>query len=406
MLVGFVAYLRLNGAEVVGNGLASPDRRELGETENRKATHVLPADCASIEKYLAEGPEAPGLHILCFHDSSVRQEQNTLTTLVAYMNGHRDNRKEMVLDLSERKMASDFTVFQAELQRQLGFSKDTGNGWGHHEFKQDYGLFDSEGNQLSSVQEVKDSVGVFLFEGGQFMWPGVRKGFQHELRGLDTGSAVLETVSLRPLVFEVRNFLTESECQHIISKAAPKLENSGVAHMDKDVGKPATEWRTSTQTWLSSRGNDKIRNIDERVAKLTHIPMPHQEQVQVLRYELSQKYDSHHDCFDPVHYPSRAQDYDYGHKNRIATVFWYMTDVEEGGETVFPMADGAGFPPNFTTCAQGLRVKPEKGKVIIFYSLLPNGDIDKTSLHGGCPVKQGTKWAANKWVWNKPSGYN
>jgi prolyl 4-hydroxylase len=56
-------------------------------------------------------------------------------------------------------------------------------------------------------------------------------------------------------------------------------------------------------------------------------------------------------------------------------------------------------------CDQGLLVKPEAGKVIIFYSLLANGNIDDASLHGGCPVKEGTKWAANKWLWNKPSGY-
>jgi prolyl 4-hydroxylase len=45
-------------------------------------------------------------------------------------------------------------------------------------------------------------------------------------------------------------------------------------------------------------------------------------------------------------------------------------------------------------------VKPEKGKVIIFYSLLADGTGDHYSLHGACPVEEGIKWAANKWVWN------
>ena len=40
--------------------------------------------------------------------------------------------------------------------------------------------------------------------------------------------------------------------------------------------------------------------------------------------------------------------------------------------------------------------------MIIFYSLQPNGAIAERSLHGGCPVKKGLKWAANKWLWNKP----
>lgn len=27
--------------------------------------------------------------------------------------------------------------------------------------------------------------------------------------------------------------------------------------------------------------------------------------------------------------------------------------------------------------------------------------MDSMSLHGGCPVVEGTKWAANLWVWNR-----
>jgi hypothetical protein len=28
------------------------------------------------------------------------------------------------------------------------------------------------------------------------------------------------------------------------------------------------------------------------------------------------------------------------------------------------------------------------------------GRVDEMSMHGGCPVLEGTKWAANLWVWN------
>ena len=47
------------------------------------------------------------------------------------------------------------------------------------------------------------------------------------------------------------------------------------------------------------------------------------------------------------------------------------------------------------------QVSPKKGKVIMFYSLLPNGMGDRFSLHGACPVEgKRPKWAANKWVWS------
>ena len=82
-----------------------------------------------------------------------------------------------------------------------------------------------------------------------------------------------------------------------------------------------------------------------------------------------------------------------------------MTDVQEGGETIFPRAGGLPHPgdnnvDNLQRDQVGLLCKPKQGKIIVFYNLLPNGDIDPMALHGGCPVLKGEKWAANKWSWN------
>jgi hypothetical protein len=43
------------------------------------------------------------------------------------------------------------------------------------------------------------------------------------------------------------------------------------------------------------------------------------------------------DAFDPKFYqkkPEFLRRIDNGHRNRLATAFWYMTDVEDGGETI------------------------------------------------------------------------
>lgn len=54
-------------------------------------------------------------------------------------------------------------------------------------------------------------------------------------------------------------------------------------------------------------------------------------------------------------------------------------------------------------CRRRLSVKPKKGKAVLFYSQLPNGQEDKMAIHAACPVmRDSIKWAANLWVWNGP----
>ena len=53
-------------------------------------------------------------------------------------------------------------------------------------------------------------------------------------------------------------------------------------------------------------------------------------------------------------------------------------------------------------CQTRLAVRPRQGEALLFYSQLPSGHVDRRSKHGGCPVLEGTKWAANLWVWNGP----
>mmetsp|Transcript_15090 Transcript_15090/g.23489 ORF Transcript_15090/g.23489 Transcript_15090/m.23489 type:complete len:141 (-) Transcript_15090:75-497(-) len=89
-------------------------------------------------------------------------------------------------------------------------------------------------------------------------------------------------------------------------------------------------------------------------------------------------------------------------RNRFVTIFFYLNDVEEGGETAFPMAEDKRPLLSYSDCSRGLKVKPQKGKVVIFYSLKPEGQdsggLDEESWHAGCDVKQGVKWGANFWI--------
>ncbi|KAL3738456.1 hypothetical protein ACJRO7_019919 [Eucalyptus globulus] len=132
--------------------------------------------------------------------------------------------------------------------------------------------------------------------------------------------------------------------------------------------------------------------IEEKIARVMMISREHGEAFIVLRYEIGQKYNSHCDAFDPAQYgPQKSQ--------RVATFLLYLSDVEEGGEIMFPFENGMNMDGtyDFKKCV-GLKVKPRQGDGLLFYSLLPNGTIDPTSIHGSCPVIKGEKWVAPKWI--------
>lgn len=101
--------------------------------------------------------------------------------------------------------------------------------------------------------------------------------------------------------------------------------------------------------------------------------------------------------------------------NRHATILPYLSDVEEGGETVLPNAkhpeaflgEGYRYPhyPGAPECSQGLLLKPRKGSATMFYHRLPNGDVDELSLHAGCPPTKGIKYAINGFTWSAPAEF-
>ncbi len=123
---------------------------------------------------------------------------------------------------------------------------------------------------------------------------------------------------------------------------------------------------------------------------------------QVLRYAHGQTYGAHYDSGDKSTEP--------GPKWRLATFLMYLSDVEEGGETAFPH-NSVWYDPEtpkkmgaVSECARGhVAAKPKAGDAVLFYSFYPNNTMDPASMHTGCPVIKGIKWAAPVWVSLVPS---
>ena len=78
---------------------------------------------------------------------------------------------------------------------------------------------------------------------------------------------------------------------------------------------------------------------------------------------------------------------------RFSTLLLYLNEGMEGGETEFPRWVNGH-------TREGLRVTPKRGKAALFYSFLPDGNMDDLSQHSANPIISGEKFLMNLWVWD------
>lgn len=351
---------------------------------------------------MAAGYSFTGYHVLCLNPTTPSDDGDPSAlppslSITAYSHGYNDS-------TSFTAPTSSMAEFRRAVASALGISKlfPASLPWA---------LYDNKARRVLRMGDL-EPIGL-LFEGGQWIWPGIEIGHTYTLPPLIPGGphVILETLEVQPLVFKVPRIIEDAEADYVIQRAMPEFFNSGVAHQTKDIGKSADTWRTSEQMWLPPDAAP-LRIIYNRVGLLVRVPPVHFEAMQVLRYLEGQKYSAHLDSFDLSAYEGNDQMYRMtkgGAKQRLATAFMYMSTVRTGGWTVFPRAGGAPQPYDFEDCSKGLRAEPVKGKMSLFYNLLPNGAIDHYSLHGGCKplvnpdgTPADTKFSANLWVSNMP----
>lgn len=249
----------------------------------------------------------------------------------------------------------------------------------------------------------------------------------------------LKVLSLRPRVFDVINFFSKDESSNIVAKALAETSDS---HKIKRSSTGASGYNVNSQR-TSENGFDthgatamavKKRSFD--VLGFSEYHESFADGLQVLRYNKTTAYIPHMDWIDDL---GHREPHDYFSEkvgtNRFATILLYMSDLEgenPGGETVFTkgwptdvaetdrisreqslrmlrksgdvdfLEKGSWEEGMVADCRSKLAIKPSAARAVLFYSQHPNGEQDLASLHGGCPVLSGIKWAANLWVWNGP----
>eukprot|EP01111_Echinosteliopsis_oligospora_P009747 TRINITY_DN2912_c0_g1_i1.p1 TRINITY_DN2912_c0_g1~~TRINITY_DN2912_c0_g1_i1.p1 ORF type:complete len:412 (-),score=68.48 TRINITY_DN2912_c0_g1_i1:60-1268(-) len=266
---------------------------------------------------------------------------------------------------------------------------------------------------LADLQKHKDELYI-TFHPELFYYPAKPKGTKIPVN-IDGGKTLtIESISNDernvPHAFLVPNFLSEEEADWIIGNVTQEMTRSTVLENDQRV---ESKTRTSSTTyvlypqWLI----DRSFSVTKHPRDNTFLFPDHQ--LQVIHYGPTQFFHPHNDAFE--HSPGLESWFFNGKRNRFATLFVYLNTVESGGETAF--INHTEYMSKFrineyhidtnnpcTNYATG-KVTARKGDALLFYNLNVDGHlqgaIDPNSLHTGCAVKSGEKWACNIWFYNR-----
>lgn len=192
------------------------------------------------------------------------------------------------------------------------------------------------------------------------------------------------TYILGPWMLQFENMVDEMEAERMIElggiRGYERSTDVGARREDGTYDASVSSGRTSTNAWcVDDCYNDPVAHmITQRMENITHIPEANSENLQLLRYEHGQFYQTHND------YIPFQRERPTG--VRILTFYVYLNDVAEGGGTNFPKL--------------GLTVTPKRGRAVLWPSVLnedPN-EKDPRSDHQAMPVLKGIKYGANAWI--------
>jgi len=185
----------------------------------------------------------------------------------------------------------------------------------------------------------------------------------------------LKSLHLKPDILVVEQFLSENECDSIIAMSRPHLKpclikNSATNAVEQDPS------RTSTNANLAQ---SQVPSIVSKLRELLNCQADHLEIIQILRYQKGQEFQPHMDGFDG---PITACGFE--ESGRLVTIFCYLNDVHEGGETRFTKLS--------------LDIQPRKGMAVIHFPNTLALEEDEQTVHAGVSAVH-EKWLLVTWVW-------
>lgn len=178
-----------------------------------------------------------------------------------------------------------------------------------------------------------------------------------------------------PKMVLLPHFLSPAECEHMLQLAEGHWTRSliGAIYTGEDeaagpvkdgIQSRAAKTRTSSSAVLRPGQSAIIERIELRLARLAKLPVEQLERLVVVRYQEGEQFSEHHDG-----------------KFRPITIFVYLNELEDGGDTFFPHL--------------GFSFIPRTGCAVMWPNAKEDGTEDSRMLHAGRPPKAGIKYGVN-----------
>uniref|UniRef100_A0A6U6CDW6 Fe2OG dioxygenase domain-containing protein n=1 Tax=Odontella aurita TaxID=265563 RepID=A0A6U6CDW6_9STRA len=188
-----------------------------------------------------------------------------------------------------------------------------------------------------------------------------------------------------PWVAEFPNYLSESEADELI-----RISKTEGYRIEDEHPKDIRDVNVTNCDSIRCMRQPFMSELSRRASELLGLHPNNFESMEFINYGPGQHYVWHSDEHSwryPIRDPAAVIA-----GPRLLTMFYYLSDVEEGGETAF-----AG--PDSTGRTKRLFVSPKKGKVILWANMKDDWRSNEpAAMHAALPVRRGRKFAGTLWV--------
>ena len=181
-------------------------------------------------------------------------------------------------------------------------------------------------------------------------------------------------------IYYIDNFLQTIDCQLISGYIEQKAERATLHKAGGKDERIISDQRTSKETFLPYSQHSYFKYIDQQLSKVMCLNPFLGEIIHGQKYEIGEYYKEHGDYF------REGEDFNTYCEwmgQRSWTTMIYLNDVEEGGETHFPLLN--------------LKLKPKEGTLLAWNNLQKDGTPNENTKHEALPPKSGKKYIITKW---------